>query len=232
MDVFRPREPMHRARDFWKEVGIIVLGVLIALGAEQIVASLHWAREVRDAHAAFRNEMEAGDRKFAFRIAAESCVARRLDALAQITERVASHQAVPHLGPIQIDIANTYADDAWQAYRASDVLTHFKRPDLEQYDAYYDDLEHLRERIATEYDSWDLLERLQGDPARLGPDDIAILRGALVHARNANQSISRIGAGELRVATRLGVPVVSVDTARLRKVCAPLPVDVAAVAHD
>lgn len=39
-------KPMHGWRVFAGEVGIIVIGVLIALGAQQVVEALHWRAEM------------------------------------------------------------------------------------------------------------------------------------------------------------------------------------------
>jgi hypothetical protein len=46
---FHLPKPLHGWREFAGEVGIIVLGVLIALGAEQVVETLHWRSEIADA---------------------------------------------------------------------------------------------------------------------------------------------------------------------------------------
>ncbi|MBV9062475.1 MAG: hypothetical protein JOY77_06055, partial [Alphaproteobacteria bacterium] len=40
MDIHKPK-PIRNWREFLKEVGIIVLGVSIALGAEQAVEAIH-----------------------------------------------------------------------------------------------------------------------------------------------------------------------------------------------
>ena len=45
MHVHLPK-PLHGWREFLGEVGIIVVGVLIALGAEQVVETLHWRSAV------------------------------------------------------------------------------------------------------------------------------------------------------------------------------------------
>ena len=45
MPVHLPK-PLHGWREFAGEVGIIVLGVLIALGAEQLIQTIHSQREV------------------------------------------------------------------------------------------------------------------------------------------------------------------------------------------
>jgi hypothetical protein len=62
---FHLPEPLHGWRAFAGEVGIIVVGVLIALGAEQVVQSFTWHRDVRDFRAAVDTELDfnlaAGD---------------------------------------------------------------------------------------------------------------------------------------------------------------------------
>jgi hypothetical protein len=56
MDIHKPK-PWHGVREFLKEFGVIVLGVLVALGAEQSVEWLHRQAEVRDAREALRAEI-------------------------------------------------------------------------------------------------------------------------------------------------------------------------------
>ena len=232
MEVHHKSHPIHRWREFLKEIGIIVIGVLIALAAQQGVEGIHWANEVRDAHEGLRTEMTQANSVFAFRVTADSCINRRLDTLSQITERAAAHEPVPRLGPVQPDIANALIDSDWEAYRASQVLTHFKHPELENYGAYYDQLEHVWNWIVVEHGAWDALDRLQGDPARLGPEDFARLRDALSRARTSNKYIVLVAREELQRSARIGIPVPGTDIGHLRvvnvdrlhKVCAPQPV--------
>ena len=56
MDIHKPK-PWHSAREFLKEFAIIVLGVLVALGAEQTAEWLHRQAEVREARAALHAEI-------------------------------------------------------------------------------------------------------------------------------------------------------------------------------
>jgi hypothetical protein len=49
-------KPLHGWRAFAGEVGIIVLGVLIALGFEQVAQAIHWRYEAAKAQDALRNE--------------------------------------------------------------------------------------------------------------------------------------------------------------------------------
>lgn len=56
MHVHLPK-PLHGWRAFVGEVGIIVIGVLIALGAEECVRAIHWRAEVHDLRQAFDHEL-------------------------------------------------------------------------------------------------------------------------------------------------------------------------------
>jgi hypothetical protein len=62
MEIHRPK-PWQGARELLKEVGIIVVGVLIALGGEQIVQSFDRRIEANEARQMLRSEMasNAGD---------------------------------------------------------------------------------------------------------------------------------------------------------------------------
>ena len=60
MDVHLPK-PLHGWREFAGEVGIIVLGVLIALGAGQAAEFLHQRAELREAENAMTSELRDDD---------------------------------------------------------------------------------------------------------------------------------------------------------------------------
>ena len=54
---FQLPKPLHGWREFAGEVGIIVIGVLIALGAEQLLSDWHWRNEVHETDRRLRAEM-------------------------------------------------------------------------------------------------------------------------------------------------------------------------------
>jgi hypothetical protein len=223
MDSHKPKR-WHGWREFGKEVATIVLGVLIAIGAEQVVEQLHWAHEVRDARAALAGEMVHSNGHLAFRVAAEPCIVRRLDALEAVIEDAARREPTPRLGVIIPDIGNALNDNVWTNYRAAQTLTHFDVRSQAEFSAYYLQISSLRGFLADETISWAVLRVLQGDPSRLGPVDIAGLRVALQHARFDNRLIAAIAADELDTAKRLNIGAPGPDDERLKDVCGPLPV--------
>ncbi len=77
MDIHKPK-PWHGWPELVKEVGTIVIGVLIALGAEQAVEWLHWRNEVASERAALLDEGQANVSAVNYRIEEDACISRRL----------------------------------------------------------------------------------------------------------------------------------------------------------
>src|SRR4051812_31224054 len=71
-------KPLHGWRQFAGEVGIIVVGVLIALGAEQVVDSVRGATQVREFRQATDNELSYDLGSYKQRLMLSPCVRRRL----------------------------------------------------------------------------------------------------------------------------------------------------------
>ena len=75
---FHLPKPMHGWREFVGEVGIIVIGVLIALGAEQLVEAARWREEVGNFREAVDHELGRNLDIYASVIAQRPCVNRNL----------------------------------------------------------------------------------------------------------------------------------------------------------
>jgi hypothetical protein len=73
---FHLPKPLHGWREFAGEVGIIVIGVLIALGAEQLVEAAHRQREGVQAESTIRDEIELNLGRLQSRRAIYSCGSR------------------------------------------------------------------------------------------------------------------------------------------------------------
>jgi hypothetical protein len=77
MDIHRPK-PVHHWGELLKEVGIVVLGVLIALGAEQTVEWLHWRYEAGQAEIHLNKDAASILDDMLERLAIQKCQDRRL----------------------------------------------------------------------------------------------------------------------------------------------------------
>ena len=75
---FHLPKPLHGWREFAGEVGIIVIGVLIALGAQQVAEAVRDSRLADQTRAAVTEEIEQNLLSLSLRETAEPCIARRL----------------------------------------------------------------------------------------------------------------------------------------------------------
>lgn len=80
---FHLPKPLHGWREFAGEVGIIVVGVLIALGAEQVVEAMRWKERAGQAREALAGEISGHYGQAIEWRTVEPCVAAQLDRLEQ-----------------------------------------------------------------------------------------------------------------------------------------------------
>lgn len=138
MDIHLPKVP-HGWRDLAKEIAIIVVGVLIALTAEQIVDDWQWRHKIDAAKKAMQRELLYDDGpQVVQRVAMHPCLSARLDAIQQAVEKDASRQEVGRLvDSYWVDI-RTFDRLALDAADASDVASHIPQEELEPYNVAYE----------------------------------------------------------------------------------------------
>lgn len=151
MHIHLPK-PLHGWREFLGEVGIIVLGVLVALAAEQLVETVHWHREVREFRDAIDRELSSQLDSYRFRMEQEGCVQRRLVLLdAWLAAARAGHaRPLPELGrPAMF----TMGSDMWNT-RGNDVMAHMSLAERLKYSTLYQDMAETGERMREEREAW------------------------------------------------------------------------------
>jgi hypothetical protein len=178
-------------RELLKEWGIIVVGVLTALLAEQAVQSIAWSHKVDAALADMDNELGSGDGPQAYaRLAIHDCVAARLNSLRSAVERGDRTQSIALIDTIWLP-GRTYDSLAREAATASDVASHLPHDRMLQYRIIYEvipDMDRLSDRELVD------LSRLRGLPRSGGtletPEKLAAI-GAIEALRVDNDAISR-----------------------------------------
>src|SRR5581483_11616083 len=153
---------------FLKEVGIIVIGVLVALGAEQVVDSLHWRHKIDQAEGAMRLELaeDNGPQAYA-RIVAVACFDAQLDQLAALVGTRAGRAQVRRVAIAYQPPYRTWDSQAWQATLASDVGTHMGAEELVKWSAPYRNLPAMDRRSEAEQRERAQLVSLQTQPGPL-----------------------------------------------------------------
>ena len=128
MHIHLPK-PLHGWREFLGEVGIIVVGVLIALGAEQVVENVHWHHEVEAERASLLQEAKDTLDGVALRQKQQGCVDRRLVEIRTALERHRRGEPVNVSGRIGYPIVQGASRGSWQIALAGQALPHMEHDD-------------------------------------------------------------------------------------------------------
>lgn len=122
---FHLPKPLHGWREFVGEVAIIVLGVFIALVADQAVEAWDWHEKVDVADAAMRAELLSDDGpQMVQRLAMHGCISSLLDRMRAAVEGGASRQEIGSLIDRYWVDDRTYDHIALDAAQAADVASH------------------------------------------------------------------------------------------------------------
>jgi hypothetical protein len=207
MHVHLPK-PLHGWREFAGEVGIIVLGVLIALGFEQLVEQWRWQKEVGSTRRAIANELVEASTQGAMRIAVEDCLRDRIGELAASLNAsngrwtadplplVQNAPLTPHwdnrsMGRVYAVPLVGWSQDAWDTAKSAGVLDHMSRDEAASYSAVYGEIAGIRD-----FQNQELL--LESNLSFLSADQ-------RLDDRSRNDALSKLGQLDALNATNAGL---------------------------
>jgi hypothetical protein len=90
MEIHTPKSPIHGWREFLKEVSMIVLGVLIALGAELTVEALRIRGQVAEAQPVIPHELASNAASGVIRMRMSRCQDQRLNGIGRVLDETAA----------------------------------------------------------------------------------------------------------------------------------------------
>ena len=85
MDIHKPK-PVHNFREFLSELGVVVLGIVIALSGEQLIEHLRERKLAAETRENIREEIAYNLARLSNRTAVQSCIDRRLEEIVQLID--------------------------------------------------------------------------------------------------------------------------------------------------
>jgi hypothetical protein len=225
MDVHTPK-PVHSLRELAREIGIIVIGVLIALAGEQLVVALNRAYEARATEAALRQEVGISLIYAAERVMVGPCLKGRLVGLSQALQQGGDWRAIPlswpgairGIGDVRPGLPVAYAapargwyDNSWQAVLASGAAAHMSEARLRTYGLLYRFIDGFRTRQLREDALIPAIQPLAYDQM-LSADKRAEMQADIAALDRENYWMAGLGEQFIENARRNGLPP---DPARL-----------------
>jgi len=186
MDIHKPK-PFHDWKEFLSEVLIIILGVSIALAAEQAIESIHWKHKIEQSEDALRMELAEDNGPQAYqRMALATCFDDRLDRIAAAIRSGADRSTVAPLIAAYAPSIVSWDSEVWRGTLASDVGSHVPAKQMVLWSSPYRIVPLLAS--ANEYEGQKLPELQLGDdtPGAVTPGQRERILLAVDALRRAN----------------------------------------------
>jgi hypothetical protein len=218
---FHLPKPLHSWREFAGEVGIIVLGVLIALGAEQLVEVVHQQREGVQGENTIRDEIELNLGRLQSRRSIHACVDRRIEDIQRLLDGAASRPDIVTPAWIGRPQYWTFLDSRWQAESQAGRAALVDALRLSDYGVMYNRMQNLQSEMDAEQTDWARLRMLE-HLHRLDPGPALQLGLTLQDARYRNWRLALVTDQLFGMAKALRLRAAPNTTAADRSICLPI----------
>ena len=192
---WRSLRPAKGWRAFADDVAVVVLGVLLALGAQQLAEAVNDRREAAATRAALATEIEENLAILELRRLAQPCIDRRLKELrARVNEwgRTGSFKTPGWVSQATWFGFNTARFDA---ALSAGRLALLSSEEQYRFGLIVDSLRQFRDIQFRETDAWSTLRMLQSGPDALSESDRTAIRVALQDASTLNH-FAQISVGQ------------------------------------
>ena len=203
MDIHKPK-PWHGRREFLKEVGIIVIGVLIALAAEQVAEALRDRHKAAEARAEIRAEIAQNLGRMAVRLRTDECVKSRLEEVGALLDARAAGQPPPK--PIWIGRPQTFVlhTNRLEAAASGGRASLLSQDEQAAYGQLYGAFVTFTDTMGRERPAWAKLQILEEAPA-FSPPLEAELRLARQEAKYDRARVAQSVRESICDAGRIGI---------------------------
>ncbi|MBV9549484.1 MAG: hypothetical protein JO256_07405 [Alphaproteobacteria bacterium] len=189
MEIHKPK-PMHSWRELLTEIGVVVIGVCIALGAEQTVEWFHWQHKIEASLEAVRLELKNDNGPQAFtRVAIRDCLDQRLDAIQAAIEAGKSRQEIAALVQGYRPPNRTWDSDAWKAVLASDIGSHVAPETMVLWSMPYRWIPVVQATNSQEHEDWKGLQLVHRTGEKLSAGEAETMLAAIQRLRQGNRDM-------------------------------------------
>ncbi|MEI6440391.1 MAG: hypothetical protein WCO83_09325 [Alphaproteobacteria bacterium] len=215
MDIHKPK-PVHNWHELLSEIGVIIVGVLIALGAEQTVEWLHWQGEVKETRESLHAELGANLGVYKFRYDQLACINRRIDELERWGQGWKSGRPVTPLLPVSRPRRQDLEFDAWEVAQSGGVAVRIPLTERIRVAAIYGKIRTFGVYQDDDVAVWRELQDFDG-ASRLDRRDLMRLHGLLNRTRTLNAAFEMNYLIAAKAADALGIKAIPVKEFNLDK---------------
>jgi|SRR5438270_2402892 len=178
-------KPLHGWRAFAGEIGVIVIGVLIALGAQQLVENMQWNSEVGTFRQSVEHELGRNLGIYRSVMEARPCATRRLADLERLLADSRAGRQDRLVRPIGRPFMQTQYFSVWDN-KGAEVVEHLPRTLRSQFGELYDEFRNNEAVRKNEREVWRSMAQFE-QPEPLDHSDRVRMRELLTRAEQLNE---------------------------------------------
>ena len=205
MDIHKVK-PVHSWREFASEVGVIVIGVLIALSGEQAVEALHWSERVKGAEASMRFELATDDGPQArLKIVQSRCVESQLRQVERALLRTRDRKAPLPVVTVTAPYVWTWDQTSWTSAQSSGATAHMSDKKMYDWSGPFEltsQMNDITEKEADDYAELKAVETASPHPSAAMIDHLLTL---VYRARGENKELTHLSATMISLMKGAGV---------------------------
>ncbi len=210
-------KPIHGWVQFFNEIAVIAIGIMIALSGEELLASWRERHTAEKSFEAVKDEVEVNLGRMQARLTTQDCIDRRLNEIAAYVERPEGKKRPSWVGRPQVWTMQTSAVAAARSYGSLTVLS---REDQMAISTIYGSMAGFAEIENDEQWAWAELRSIAED-RDLTDSDKAALRESIQRARYASWRLNADATQAIQEAQALKIVPAKIGNGS-QSVCIPM----------
>jgi len=187
MDIHKPK-PVHSFREFLSEIGVVVLGIVIALSGEQAIEALHWRHVIEAERQALDDTVAGVYASMLSRVDLQDCVDARLSDVATVLQRHDAGRPLGIVAPVGRLTESVQDISAFDMATADGALAHMPLEEQEKYFHVFGTYRLFKIDTDEERENWTTLLSLERT-STFTPTDWADVRKAYDRAADINSTL-------------------------------------------
>ena len=192
-------------RRFAMEIAIVVIGVLIALAAQQTATDWNEKQQAQTALAAVRQELAINAGTFEERTLQQPCITLRLAEMTHVLAEARSTGRMPAVGDIGQSIARPTLRNAWEEASKSGATHRWPKADLVAISTVYSAQQVIDASTLAETALWLRVDAPEMRGQKLSPGDLTLLSEILGQLRFYNWNNGIDARQQYELITALGI---------------------------
>ncbi|MEO5566155.1 MAG: hypothetical protein ABIR05_05805 [Luteimonas sp.] len=191
---------------FVREVGSVVLGVLIALAIGEAADTMRWKIRVTDSMEALRTELAGNRWNVVERQIYQPCLERRLTQLGEILVEARNSGILPPIDKVGQPGYRLVQSSAYVSSESEGVLSHMDHQQARTVATLYGMTSIYRDWAEREQQSWSTLGLMEGPGGQVSDELLAVMFQAWSHAKSEGKWLGVIAGQTDRLMLDFKVP--------------------------